>query len=283
MSMSKQTMSDHQLLANKFARARSNLLIVVAMTAINLILLVAQSDTYFLFSAYIPYLLVAIGMYEGGMYPAEFYQDDLGTLQEADPSVFTVMLIVAIIAVLLYVLCWIFSKKNRVGWLIFALALFGLDTAGMLFLGGIALESIVDVIFHGWVIVSLILGVIAGCKLKKLPPEEAVVIDGEDPIEPVADAFLPNSTTLRLADPDVKARVLLESHEYGHTIVYRRVKRVNELVVDGHVYDEYEALVEMSHSLTAQIDGQQIEVGFDGQRSYLKINGEMVAKKLRLY
>ena len=53
--------------------------------------------------------------------------------------------------------------------------------------------------------------------------------------------------------------------------------------------DEYEthgeeALVEFAHSLKAQIDGHIIEVGFDGGiHSYLKLDGEIVSKKIRLY
>lgn len=61
------------------------------------------------------------------------------------------------------------------------------------------------------------------------------------------------------------------------------MKRVNELIIGGHVYDEMEALVETPHSLGARIDGHQIEVGFNGYNSYLNVDGERIAKKLRLY
>jgi hypothetical protein len=95
---------------------------------------------------------------------------------------------------------------------------------------------------------------------------------------------LKNSESIRIADSTVKARILLEADALGHAIVYRRVKRVNELVIDGRVYDEMEALVEFAHSLKAQIDGHTIEVGFDGWvHSYLKIDGQTVGRKRRLY
>lgn len=80
-------------------------------------------------------------------------------------------MIVAAVICVLYLLCWLFSKKGRVAWLIVALVLFALDTILML-LGGVGLDSIIDVIFHGWVIISLSMGVSAHFKLKKLPPEE---------------------------------------------------------------------------------------------------------------
>ena len=83
---------------------------------------------------------------------------------------------------------------------------------------------------------------------------------------------------------DVKHRVLMEGNYGGHRVVYRRVKRVNELVIDGYVYDEYEALAEMAHCLTARIDVHTIEVGFDGiSSSYFRVDGQMKAKKVRLF
>lgn len=174
-----QNLSERQVLETKFRNSRANLLLVVLFTAINIILLITNSDVYFLFSACIPYILVGAGMYAGGKYPPEYYEGDLETLQAAVPAAFTVMLVIAVMIVLLYLLSWIFSKKNRTGWLIFALIIFALDTVGMLFLVGIELENIVDIAFHIWVIISLVMGVIACRKLKKLPPEEPMVTEGE--------------------------------------------------------------------------------------------------------
>jgi hypothetical protein len=47
-----------------------------------------------------------------------------------------------------------------------------IDTIGMFIFTGFAVEGIVDIIFHVWVIVSLALGINAYFKLKKLPVEE---------------------------------------------------------------------------------------------------------------
>lgn len=96
-------------------------------------------------------------------------------------------------------------------------------------------------------------------------------IEGETPI-------------LRKADDNVKHRVLLETDELGHHICYRRVKRINELVIDGYVYDDVEMLIENAHALNAVIAGHKIQVGFDGDiNSYLRIDGETVLKKKRFY
>lgn len=135
-----------------------------------------------------------------------------------------------------------------------------------------------DVAFHIWVLVSLSLGIKAGSQLKKLPAEENVLSDVQN-----VEGAGTNIGSSRPADPAVKARILLETNALGYTITYRRVKSVNELVVNGRVYDEFEAIIEPKHTLSANIDGHLIEAGFDGvMSSFIKIDGEQVAKKTRL-
>lgn len=168
----KQELSPREALGSKYQNARHNILLVVVFTVINIILLVTNSSSYFLFSASIPYFLVDLGMLLGGKYPEEYYLQELGMLQPQNNGIFAAMLAVAGVILVLYLLSWIFSKKPRVGWMIFALVFFVLDTVGMLVLTGISSDMIIDVVFHGWVIVSLSGGVSAYFKAKKLPPEE---------------------------------------------------------------------------------------------------------------
>ena len=75
-----QQLSQREQLTNKYMGARHNLLLVVIFTAVNIGLLVAQSNSYFLFSASIPYYLVDLGMYLCGKYPMEYYAD-LGAVE----------------------------------------------------------------------------------------------------------------------------------------------------------------------------------------------------------
>lgn len=167
-----QPVSHHNELELKYNRARINILTVILFTLINVIILVTNGNTYFLFSAYIPYLIADFGMALGGMYPSEFYVGaNAGVGALGTPFfVFTMVIIAAIL--LIYLFCWIFSKKGRVGWMITALVLFGIDTALMLILNRITSEMIVDIVFHAWVVISLIIGISSHYKLKKLPPEE---------------------------------------------------------------------------------------------------------------
>ena len=179
-----QQLSQREVLASRYQGARHNLLLVVIFSLVNIFLLVTNSNTYFLFSATIPYFLVDMGMLLCGKYPEEYYLE-FGGIDPVSDTFFIVMLVAAAVIILLYLLSWIFSKKPRVGWMIFALVFFVLDTVGMLCLTGITSDMIVDVVFHGWVIISLIGGVAAYFKAKKLPEEEDVpVVEAEQtPLE----------------------------------------------------------------------------------------------------
>jgi len=268
----------------RYNRSRMNLLLVVVFTAINLILLVTNADTYFLFSAFIPYFITVIGMLLCGRFPEEYY-DGMEDMVFLDNSAFVILLIISVVLTLLYLLAWIMSGKKRVGWLIFALVFFALDTIGMLVLNGIAVDSVIDILFHAWVIVDLILGIRAHYKLKKMPIEEAQPAEySEGASEAITiNTETQNSPVIRVADPAVKHRVLLETRVLNFDICYRRVKHTNELVINGNVYDEIEGVVEYPHTLKAQIDGHSIEASYNGTYSIISVDGERAAKKLRLF
>ena len=189
--------SPRAIYEQKYTASRMNLLLVVVFTAINLVLLVTNSDSYFLFSAFIPYYMASTGMLMCGLFPEEFYTGELSGMVFLDTSVFYVLLVIAAVLTLLYVVAWFFSNKHRVGWLIFILVFFCLDTAGMLFITGISLESIIDILFHAWVIYYLVSGIVAHYKLKGLPPEEEpiLVYEGDSAIEATKDIATDNEDT----------------------------------------------------------------------------------------
>ncbi len=273
-------------LQGKYNSARANLILVIVFTLINTILAFTASNTYFLFSLFAPYIMVyQSALYTGNM-PGAYTDAEMQLTNFLPDSVFHVMLACAGIIIALFVLCWVFSKKNKVGWIIAALVLVIIDT--LIFLSycltyDIIGESIIDIIFHAWVIISLIGGISAYNKLNALPPEEEII---DTTAEVVAEVFTDNipenSTVLRPDHLDDKCKILLEVETDSLHITYRRVKKVNELVINGNVYDEYVALIEGVHTLSATFASHKIEAGFDGYRSFIKIDGETVAKKLRL-
>lgn len=180
-----QTLSERQILESKYTSARSNLLLVVLFTVINVLLPVTQSNTYFLFSAFIPFILMDYGMFYCGMYPDEVYGGVPELYVLFDGSVFAVVAVICALIVAVYLLCWIFSKKHKIGWLIAALVFFALDTVGMFLFYGVSLDAILDIIFHVWVLYYLANGIAAHYKLMKLPVEETTaVVDEPETAEP---------------------------------------------------------------------------------------------------
>ncbi len=172
-----QQRSQREILYSRFHSARHNLLLVMVFSLINIVLLVTNSGTYFLFSAFIPYLLVDYGMFGCGLYPAEYYEAYYPGMEFADMSFIIVCSLIAAVVLILYLLSWIFSKKPRIGWMIAALTFFVIDTVVMLFMMADLLKSIVDIVFHCFVIFSLVRGIVSYFKLKKLPEDADLGMD----------------------------------------------------------------------------------------------------------
>lgn len=178
--------SQRALLEGRYNGARHNLILVVVLSVINLVMLLLNSDTYFLFSAYLPLLSVGIGMELCGKYPKEYYEEyysEYETLEFFGNEVFIASIVIAVLIIALYLVCWIMAKNQKSVWLIIALALFSVDTVVMLLWNGISSDMIVDIVIHALVIYYLIMGIVVAGKIKKLPPEEAMTIEGEFSVE----------------------------------------------------------------------------------------------------
>ncbi len=261
-------------LESKYNKSIGNLLLVAVFTLINIVLLLIKADTYFLFSAFIPYFAVDYGMFFCGMYPEEFYYD-MGEIEFLDSSFLIFTVAAAGVMLLLYMLSWYFAKKKKLWALVGALIFFTIDTLAMFLISGFSLDSILDIIFHIWVIAYLIIAISTFYKIKNAPPEAEEAKEDTE-INSV------NSSPLRSAE-DVKSRVFLKADAADMHIVYRRVKHTNELIVNGFVYDEYEAIAEFAHTLAADINGHRIEAGFDGRaKVFINVDSEEIAKKTRL-
>jgi hypothetical protein len=158
--------NSREYLENQFHSGRMNLLMMISFTVTNIVLLLAESGLYFLFSATIPYFLAALG--------AEM------DMQLGGSTYVTTAVVVCAVILGVYLLLWFLSKK-RPGMLYVAFGLFALDTVALLamaLLAGGLVEEIVNIIFHGWVLFSLFQGARCGGKLKNMP--EATPITGAD-------------------------------------------------------------------------------------------------------
>ena len=66
-------LSPRQALEVKYNSARGNMLLVVVFTLINIVLLMTNANSYFLFSAFVPYMLISEAWFYTGRYPQEAY------------------------------------------------------------------------------------------------------------------------------------------------------------------------------------------------------------------
>ena len=152
------------LLERRYNSARINLLLMIVLTAINAAIYFTDVNISFLFSASVPIYSLLYG------YLFESY---------GVSGALTVGIAVAVVTLALYLLCWFLSKKKR-GWMTAALVLFVIDCAALGFVMWDLIPAnsdlnvgtfLVEILFHIWILVTLILGVVAAAKLKKLPEQ----------------------------------------------------------------------------------------------------------------
>ena len=248
-----------QKLHQVYKSAGNWMFLIAICTTFNIISLLLGGNYYLLLSSIAPFIIVLFGMIFCGVVPAELTEEFAG-LQIFDPPVLVFFILIAFAVIGFYLLSAIFSKKDKVGWLIFALVFFSIDSVITLLYYGLTIDVILDLLFHIIVVVSLARGVSAYYKFKKLPPEEQLT-EKVETAELTPNENLTDSPILRPADFSVKSRILLEETFQNHKIIYRRVKRVNELIIDGNVYAEYQAFIEFNHGLFASVDGHNFIAG----------------------
>lgn len=282
----------------KYNIARSNLLFAVIVTLVNIVLIACNSGIYFLFSVYIPYFTALIGaMFH--YYPDEV-ADLIGTEITPDAATvfFVVCLVVAVLLLVPYLLCWIFSKRHH-GWMIAALVLFSLDSLWLIVNFDISL--IMDILFHAYVLYFLISGVRNGIQVKKasagmdgyassvppiqFTPDGTPVALDEAPAEgETARTAVEDSPVLRTASEAAgqKVKVYAETTRDGHKITYRRVgKDTEELVVDGQVYAEMSRPRTKIASMSATVAGMYVEAGVCQGNNMIVVDGIVVASTVR--
>ena len=169
---------ERRKLTQRLNTARTNILIVVALTLINVFILLFDGDSYFVFSASFPYIMVFYAMFLCGKFPIEYYE--LAEGEEIYPlgnGVFAIMLVIAFVSIALYFLSWIMSKKHGIAWIIFALVMFVIDTLLLVLVLGVEVDNLIDLAFHIWVLVSFVMGIVSYFKLKKLPEPYVVTVE----------------------------------------------------------------------------------------------------------
>ncbi len=170
------TTSAPQPLEQKYNTARLNLLLMIGLTAVNLVLLFTGSDVMMLFSATVPYIAAVFAVSPGWN---AFFPFFIG---------------VAVVIILLYLVCWFFSKKHP-AWMIVALVMFVLDTLAMvaLYVSAGDTSGIMDILLHIYVLYYLISGTINGFKLRNESKQPIEPIDVVAPVLPDDPSTAPQS------------------------------------------------------------------------------------------
>ena len=149
-------MNDANYYLTKYNASRRYLIIMLAFSAINVLLIALQSEVYFLFSAIIPLWIVQLGitLVYGG----------------AASTVGLLFTVIALITLVPYLAAYFLSAQKG-GWLIASLVLFCIDSAISLsfwVISGFNVSDILMLAFHAWILYYLIIGVQAWSKIKAL-------------------------------------------------------------------------------------------------------------------
>lgn len=149
--------------------------------------------------------------------------------------------------------CWLLSKKHY-GWMIASLVLFSVDTL-MLFIDFISVFAtpeliptyIVNLLFHAYVIYSLVMAVIYGKKAKVdgLPTEEQILGQANDaneneqeqePIDPTL-AGITRTVTIERAKAFAGAAVAISVYIDGNEVAKLKNGAKQEFIVDGFSHE----------------------------------------------
>lgn len=166
-------------LSAKVQGARNMILTILLFTIVNLVLRVAGTDMYFLYSASIPYYMTLICIFLDNGWPTR----DISNVDLHLGKFAAIALVISAIILAVYLVCWLISKKNNVG-LTVAMILFALDVLALGVLLALLVRNnlvdnmtpwIIDALIHLLIGRNLVNGVAAAAKLKKLPAEPVTV------------------------------------------------------------------------------------------------------------
>lgn len=159
-----QAPDERVMLKRSIALASSNLMLFAILTVVNMVLIVANANIIFSFSAELP--------------PILFVNAIIALNADGLAAVGVFLLIIAVISVGFIFLCSVMSKR-KVGWLIAALVYTVVDLllAAAIYIPQLEYDTglfstvLFSVLFHAWMLYYVIKGISAYSKLKRLPAE----------------------------------------------------------------------------------------------------------------
>lgn len=286
-----------EVLRSHYRVARMSLLVAIAFSVLNCIFTFFGGIFYSAFSFSFPMAMIDNARFwTGQMYSPEEYMQQFNMTQ-ADMLHPEFMLLdggLALGAIGLVIVCFIFSKK-RVGWLIAAAALLGVDILFEIYWYDFSFSYLNEYLLPGCLMAILVVGIVAHYRLKVIEwtskefspavlpvSEQGVASEAANDAEQASDMRQTHSDTpvLHERDYSVKSKILMIYDIEGYTVCCRRVGNINELIINKMVYDVIDTgRHEQPHELCAWIDGHEIVVGLSiSADRYIRFDGEVVKK-----
>jgi hypothetical protein len=158
-----------ETLRGKYRLGRLCILVVLALSAVQTLLISLGVNMVLVFSAFTPYLLVLYGRLLTGKLPPEYYEgEDMVTLEFLPGGFLIGTIALAVFLLLLYLLVWFFSKNEEGNWMLFGLILYAVDAVIMLVLFGIEWTLLFHYVLHGIVIGALASATSSGIRLRQI-------------------------------------------------------------------------------------------------------------------
>jgi len=150
-----------------FEKSRNNLLLVIAFTVINLVLIYFEAEVNFLFSATIPQFVLNVANVVAG---------------STDENIILIIgLVIAFLTVLPYFIFWILARRARV-LILAALIFFCIDSLLLIYLilnEKFNFSFLMEIVFHVWILYYLFTGVKAWYKLRGVSTDEYKTLQQE--------------------------------------------------------------------------------------------------------
>ena len=175
-------LSPRQRLERNLAGGRNTIFVMVFLTIVNVVIAASGGDSYYLFSAAVPYFLVLTCLYRCGLLPNYWYEAPKSEYQFDDLSTLVVPVIVAVLILLLYVLLALKFKTSKVARLVAVVMVF-VDTLAVFAFYDMQ-DGAGDAIFHLVILTYLVVAIVSHKRLAKMPPDDEFALDAETPEDP---------------------------------------------------------------------------------------------------
>ncbi|MBQ7365345.1 MAG: hypothetical protein IJW46_07085 [Clostridia bacterium] len=177
-----------ELYARDLKISSMNILAMAALTLVNIVLVITNSDSSFPFSASIPLYLVLIFSEMCGMRPDAFYEEFYGPdwkdAEFFDPGLFWGVVVVAVLLTAIYFVLWYFAKKKKVFSIVLTV-FYAIDTVALLIFNttiyAFSAMVLIELLFHAWVFYYLILALKAWDGMAAAPSEADLAAQYQTP------------------------------------------------------------------------------------------------------